>query len=182
MKSDLGHGSRQEGSLPIAAGLAPEIVEYKTRPGRAHPLGATVHAEGVNFAFFSQHATGMELPKPKLSRTNVVAKGTEVGVTRSHFKAAQLQLEGDLLNMGRAPDNHVVVNDKLVSRRHSVLKREGSGYVLEDLGTPNGTYVNNQRVQRHVLGQGDVIRLGHTLYTYRVPVEGAGYPPGAPLP
>jgi hypothetical protein len=41
------------------------------------------------------YATGMELPKPKLSRQTVVAKGTEVGVTRSHFKAAQLQLEGE---------------------------------------------------------------------------------------
>lgn len=41
------------------------------------------------------YATGMELPKPKLSRTNVVAKGTEAGVTRSHFKAAQLHLQGE---------------------------------------------------------------------------------------
>ena len=38
---------------------------------------------------------------------------------------AELPLEGDILNLGRAPENHIVVNDKLVSRRHSVLKREG---------------------------------------------------------
>ena len=46
---------------PLAAGLAPAPSQYETAPGRAHPLGATVHAKGVNFAFFSQHATGMEL-------------------------------------------------------------------------------------------------------------------------
>src|SRR6478672_10709214 len=34
---------------------------YPTSPGRPHPLGATVHPGGVNFAFFSQHATGIEL-------------------------------------------------------------------------------------------------------------------------
>src|SRR5436853_2879916 len=34
---------------------------YEVGPGRPHPLGATVHRTGVNFAFFSQHATGMEL-------------------------------------------------------------------------------------------------------------------------
>ena len=34
---------------------------YETGPGRPHPLGATVHPGGVNFAFFSQHATGIEL-------------------------------------------------------------------------------------------------------------------------
>jgi glycogen operon protein len=42
-------------------GLTPEFTQYQTAPGRPHPLGATVHENGVNFAFFSQHATGMEL-------------------------------------------------------------------------------------------------------------------------
>ena len=47
------------------------------------------------------YATGMELPKPKLSHQKIVAKGTEAGVTRSHFRAAQLQLEGE---QAPAPD------------------------------------------------------------------------------
>ncbi len=83
---------------------------------------------------------------------------------------AELRLESDVLNMGRAPDNQVVVNDKRVSRRHAVLKREGANYVLEDMGTPNGTFVNNQRIQRHILVSGDVIRLGQAVFTYRVPL------------
>jgi NADH:ubiquinone reductase (H+-translocating) len=82
---------------------------------------------------------------------------------------AELQLEGDVLYLGRGPDNHIVVNDTMVSRRHSALKREGANYVLEDLGTTNGTHVNAQRIQRHILAQGDVVRLGGTLFTYRVP-------------
>ena len=83
---------------------------------------------------------------------------------------AELRLEGDVLSLGRSPDNHIVVNDKRVSRRHSVLKREGTHYVLEDLDTSNGTFVNNQRIQRHELVQGDVIKLGQTYFTYRIPV------------
>ena len=83
---------------------------------------------------------------------------------------AELPLEADVLNMGRAPDNHIVVNDRRVSRRHAVLKREGTNYVLEDLGTPNGTFVNDQRIQRQVLAPGDAIRLGQSVFTYRVPV------------
>jgi NADH dehydrogenase len=82
---------------------------------------------------------------------------------------AELRLESDTLYLGRGPDNHVVVNDKMVSRRHSVLKREGRNYVLEDLGTTNGTYVNEQRIQRYVLTQGDVIRLGGTVFAYNMP-------------
>src|SRR5919202_57713 len=42
-------------------GLTPRLTHYETGPGRAHPLGATVYDGGVNFAFFSQHATEMEL-------------------------------------------------------------------------------------------------------------------------
>jgi pSer/pThr/pTyr-binding forkhead associated (FHA) protein len=58
-----------------------------------------------------------------------------------------------------------------VSRHHAVLKLEGTSYVLEDAGTRNGTYVNNQRIQRHILAPGDVIRLGETVLTYQVPVS-----------
>ena len=83
---------------------------------------------------------------------------------------AELPLEGDMLNIGRASDNHVVVNDRMVSRRHAVLRRQGANYVLEDAGSTSGTFVNDQRIQRHVLGAGDVIRLGKTLFTYSLPV------------
>lgn len=83
---------------------------------------------------------------------------------------AELPLEGDVLNLGRAPDNHVVVNDQRVSRYHAVLKRQGTDYVLEDAGAPNGTYVNDQRVQHQLLASGDVIRVGQTTFVYRMPV------------
>jgi hypothetical protein len=39
----------------------------------------------------------------------------------------------------------------------------------EVVGTPNGTFVNDQRIQRHVVASGDAIRLGRTLFTYCVP-------------
>ncbi len=50
------------------------------------------------------------------------------------------------------------------------FEREGTNYVLEDLGTPNGTFVNDQRIQRHTLASGDAIRLGDAVFTSRVPV------------
>jgi pSer/pThr/pTyr-binding forkhead associated (FHA) protein len=83
---------------------------------------------------------------------------------------AELPLEGDVLNLGRAPDNHLVVNDQRVSRYHSVLKRQRTDYVLEDACTPNGTYVNDQRIQHQLLAAGDTIRVGRTTFVYRVPV------------
>jgi NADH dehydrogenase len=85
---------------------------------------------------------------------------------------AELRLESDMLKLGRDADNHIVVNDERVSRFHAVLKREDKGYVLEDIGTLNGTYVNDQRIQRRVLEEGDSIRLGQTMFVYRMPEAG----------
>ena len=80
---------------------------------------------------------------------------------------AELALRGETLRLGRAPDNHIVVDDKLVSRSHALMRREGMQYILEDAGTRNGTFVNDRRITRHTLADGDSIRLGQTLFTYR---------------
>src|SRR4051812_13462509 len=56
--------SRQDSrisGLQSDIGVATTSAPYTVGPGRPHPLGATVQADGVNFAFFSQHATGLEL-------------------------------------------------------------------------------------------------------------------------
>lgn len=79
----------------------------------------------------------------------------------------ELPLEQALLMLGRSSDNHIVLNDQRVSRHHCTLKREGSQYVLEDADTPNGTFVNGQRVKSHTLSNGDVIALGNITFTYK---------------
>lgn len=63
--------------------------------------------------------------------------------------------------LGREAINDVVVNDVEVSRRHCRLMLDQNGYVLEDLGSTNGTFVNGQRVTvPTVLYHGDTIELG----------------------
>ena len=112
-------------------------------------------------------ATIVASPLQRFRRPGAESPPPSPSLVRSD--GAQLPLEGDVLHLGRAPDNHIVVNDKQVSRRHAVIKREGMNYVLEDVGTSNGTYVNQQRIRRHMLAQGDIIRLGQTVFTYRAP-------------
>ena len=120
---------------------------------------------------FGAYLTG--IPRPPTHAGNSTGRPPAPSIPASYLirgDGAELRLEGDVLNLGRSPDNHIVVNDKRVSRRHSVLKWEGAHYVLEDLDTSNGTFVNNQRIQRHVLAQGDVIKLGQTYFTYRLAI------------
>jgi len=89
-------------------------------------------------------------------------------------------LEGTTVTLGRAPDNQIVLQDSTVSRHHARLSAQGGGYMLEDLGSANGTYVNNRRLRgRTVLRSGDTIRLGQviTLSLSGQPAPGAASAP-----
>ena len=73
------------------------------------------------------------------------------------------------LTIGRAPDNMLVLNDSKVSSHHAEVRPEGQSYNLVDLGSTNGTFVNEQQVYAQVprrLQPGDVLRFGDTKYTF----------------
>lgn len=68
------------------------------------------------------------------------------------------------ISIGRLPDNHIVIDNPAVSGRHARVYREGSHYVLEDLKSTNGTFVNDKPIARHTLLEGDMILVAkHTL-------------------
>ena len=71
---------------------------------------------------------------------------------------------GLMVTIGRTPDNVLTIDNPAVSSHHACVFRDGDSFVLEDFGSTNGTYVNAQRVGRHVLQNRDVILIGkHTL-------------------
>jgi pSer/pThr/pTyr-binding forkhead associated (FHA) protein len=86
----------------------------------------------------------------------VMRSGPTPGVT--------FPLEGDQLIIGRDSTNGVPINDAEISRKHSRLSFQGGKYVLEDLGSTNGTFVNGQRLAGPVvLKPGDVVSLGEQI-------------------
>ena len=66
------------------------------------------------------------------------------------------------LTVGREHDNNVEIKDAQVGRYHARIVHERGEYVVEDLDSSTGTWVNGQRVRRTVLKHGDVIRVGQT--------------------
>jgi FHA domain len=77
---------------------------------------------------------------------------------------ATYSLEGDQIVIGRDSSNGVVINDAEISRKHSRLTFQGGKYVLEDLGSTNGTFVNGQRLAGPVvLKSGDVVSFGEQI-------------------
>jgi predicted component of type VI protein secretion system len=68
------------------------------------------------------------------------------------------------VSIGRLPDNHIVIDNPAVSGRHARVFREGNHYVVEDLKSTNGTFVNDKPIARHTLLDGDVMLVGkHSL-------------------
>lgn len=67
------------------------------------------------------------------------------------------------VRIGRLPDNDVVLDDLLVSRHHAELHACATSWTLVDLASPNGTYVNGQRITRAAVTDGDVIGVGHSV-------------------
>ena len=80
----------------------------------------------------------------------------------------EVVLPADGLRIGRMPDNDLVVAIK-VSRHHAVIVPTPDGFVLRDLGGPNGTYVADVRiVDSHLLHHGDLVRVGDRSWTFEL--------------
>jgi FHA domain len=77
---------------------------------------------------------------------------------------ATFALEGDQLIIGRDVTSSIAIGDAEVSRKHARLTSQGGKYVIEDLGSTNGTFVNGQRLSGPVvLKPGDLVALGEQI-------------------
>ncbi|MBI4212674.1 MAG: FHA domain-containing protein [Deltaproteobacteria bacterium] len=70
------------------------------------------------------------------------------------------------MTMGRAESNTIPVRDPKASRQHCKIERKGKEYVLVDLNSSNGTLVNGERVEEHVLSDGDEIQIGDVIIAF----------------
>ncbi|MET9823190.1 FHA domain-containing protein [Streptomyces sp. NPDC006349] len=82
--------------------------------------------------------------------------------------------------LGRDPQGELVFDDARVSWRHATISFNGRGWVVQDHGSTNGTFVHGQRVQQMELGAGTVLNLGNATDGPRVNLTGAQAPAGTP--
>lgn len=70
------------------------------------------------------------------------------------------------ISIGRAPDNDIVINRRMASRKHAFIEKRGKGYVLSDAGSFNGTFINRKRVNVHELQHRDVIQIADRVLVF----------------
>lgn len=77
-------------------------------------------------------------------------------------------LTGERIMVGRDPSNRVALTDPAISSLHASLERYGSAWVIRDLGSSNGTFVNGERVAGDIpLRNGDEVSMGASRLVFR---------------
>jgi pSer/pThr/pTyr-binding forkhead associated (FHA) protein len=83
-----------------------------------------------------------------------------VVVHRGANKGSRYLISEERTSIGRSPESEIFLDDVTVSRSHAVIERNGSAFALNDLGSLNGTYINNQSLKTSPLNCGDEIQIG----------------------
>jgi pSer/pThr/pTyr-binding forkhead associated (FHA) protein len=81
-------------------------------------------------------------------------------VQRGPNAGSRFLLDTEVTTAGRAPDSDIFLDDVTVSRRHAEFTRAAQGYLVRDVGSLNGTYVNRERIEEVLLGPGDEVQIG----------------------
>lgn len=105
-----------------------------------------------------------EVPQPVVPS----APGTLQGALDAPGEPAVI-LTRDQTTFGREPTSDFVFADPSVSARHAMIGHQGESYVLVDVGSTGGTFVNGQRiVAPYILRPGDEIRIGRSTFYFRL--------------
>jgi DNA-binding SARP family transcriptional activator len=140
---------------------SPAVQALHVQILRQEPLDAAkavqLHAEATIEAIHGQLTNSTELPNgPVLRGANGCVHPLRAMSTR----------------IGRSPDNNIVLADAKVSRHHAAIIETGSGFVIADLNSTNGVYVQDRRIHPSAaLSSGDLIRIGDEEFTFDIASE-----------
>jgi len=122
---------------------------------------------GGQCPFCGEHAaTQQEMPPPA---------PTERVDGRPSIMAARLVIPGgvsfpldrQVTNIGRSPENDLVLSDPSVSRQHARIRRHGRAHYFYDLASANGSWLGDRRIYRLLLDDGDRLRLGNVPLVFQ---------------
>lgn len=81
--------------------------------------------------------------------------------------------------IGRAPDNHILLDDASVSRHHAAVHAKDDMWVIKDLGSKNGVAVNGAPTTHAALKHGDQVRIGHAEFIFETMPDDKEWLPSA---
>ena len=117
-------------------------------PGIGAPVEAVPDADA---SLSAQNQATVEALRPGTALL-VVLRGPNTG--------ARFLLDSDEVSSGRHPDSDIFLDDVTVSRKHATFRHAGGDFIVRDVGSLNGTYVNRARIDEATLKNGDEVQIG----------------------
>ena len=131
------------------------------RPGEADPSATTITLSPV------------ELDDEEMTVSVGVVPETGVLVVRRGPNAgSRFALEKPVTTVGRHPDSDIFLDDVTVSRRHAEVAIEPERFMVRDVGSLNGTYLNRERIEESEMHNGDVLQIGKFRLVFLAEVRG----------
>jgi pSer/pThr/pTyr-binding forkhead associated (FHA) protein len=175
--------SRRHATVTLAEGAATiedhgstngtRVAGQPLAPGEPRPLfeGDEIQFGTVRFRLALPGAAARPAAEPEAS----AAEAPDDRPVRARLLSAdggELPLREGVNTLGRRSENDLVVRgDPYVSGRHAEIHCDADGCVLVDVGSTNGTFLHGQRLiagERHMLGAGDEVRLGQSVFQFEV--------------
>lgn len=105
--------------------------------------------------------------KPTEAPADAKAGPAKLVVVDGDGARPEWELDRDRMVIGRLAGSEIEVQDAGASRRHAEVRRQDGGWVVADLGSTNGTLVNESKITEHTLKEGDRITIGRTVLEFR---------------
>lgn len=163
-----------EGVEPVEAKPEPHTGTLEIQPELSGPvLGLDPVAEEIqqNVPASPISNEGEFLNTGSVDAPTKVFSGTEQKKAVLRFNdgdanVSEFELNEPEIAIGRSQQCHIVLEDKKASRKHTIIRKEGSKFFIRDLGSANGTLVNGLRVDDVELQSGDKIQIGETEFGF----------------
>lgn len=148
---------------------------FCTSCGHANPEDSNYCAKCGSYLVAESHTETIPMPLPGIGR-DPESGGVPVEPSGGQGAALVIRSGGgragehfkitDKTTIGRSPASDIFLDDITVSREHAVIYNDGTSVRVEDRASLNGTFVNNERVEKRQISIGDEIQVGKYKLTY----------------
>lgn len=138
-------------------GIGDSTLRFAIATSEREPEVITVDSEAELDATLAQATVPMTLTNTDLPRLAI----------HTPHKTWEVLLTQETLSIGRHAGSDLVLDQAKASRHHARIERVGDGFRLRDLGSTNGTWLGNQRIDERLLRHGDTIRIGDARLVFK---------------
>ena len=153
LPGDAAHQMAQNGGAPQGPAVDPNVCQYCGQRKDANGRCSCSVVPGMSPATATASAPSV----PRL----IGSQGTYAG----HI----FELTSSVMIIGRESDNQIALpNDTTASRRHATISQVNGGYLLQDEGSSNGTFINGAKITQQALTAGDEVQIGGTKFRFEI--------------